>query len=69
MSLLKSVIKSAVGAKVGRDMAGSGLVNAGIGIVAARIATRSIPGALLVGGAFVAKKLYDKNKQYSDKAQ
>jgi hypothetical protein len=31
--------------------------------VAARVATRSIPGALLVGGAFIAKKVYDERKK------
>ena len=29
----------------------------------ARIATRSVPGALLVGGGLLAKTLYDRNKQ------
>jgi hypothetical protein len=35
----------------------------GWGIAATRIASRSIPGALLVGGALVAKALYDKRKR------
>lgn len=33
-----------------------------MGAIAARIATRSVPGALLVGGALLAKALYDKRK-------
>lgn len=33
-----------------------------IGMAAARIATRSVPGALLVGGGLVAKALYDRNR-------
>lgn len=30
------------------------------GMVAMRVATRSVPGAILVGGAVIAKKLYDR---------
>lgn len=33
-----------------------------IGAIAARIATRSVPGALLVGGALLAKAIYDQRK-------
>ena len=33
-----------------------------MGAIAARIATRSVPGALLVGGALLAKALYDQRK-------
>ncbi len=30
------------------------------GTVAVRVATRSVPGAIVVGGAMLAKRLYDK---------
>lgn len=30
------------------------------GTVALRVATRSVPGAIVVGGAVLAKRLYDK---------
>ena len=30
------------------------------GAAAVRVATRSVPGALVVGGAMLAKRLYDK---------
>ena len=30
------------------------------GMIAMRVATRSVPGAIVVGGAVVAKKLYDR---------
>lgn len=33
-----------------------------MGAIAARIATRSVPGALLVGGALLAKAIYDQRK-------
>ncbi len=61
MPLLKTIVGAVVGEAVGRKR-GSGLLGAGLGIAATRIATRSIPGALLVGGAFLAKSLYDRRK-------
>lgn len=33
-----------------------------IGAVAVRVATRSVPGAIVVGGAVIAKRLYDKRR-------
>ena len=58
--MLKSIIGAIVGNRVGRGS--NGLLGAGLGIAATRIATRSIPGALLVGGALLAKTLYDKRQ-------
>lgn len=34
-----------------------------LGTTAARLATRSVPGALLVGGGLLAKTLYDRSKK------
>lgn len=62
MPILKTILGAVVGDAIGRRR-GNGLLGAGIGIAATRLATRSIPGALLVGGAFVAKKLYDKRRE------
>lgn len=62
MPLLKTIAGALIGDAIGRRR-GNGLLGAGIGIAATRLATRSIPGGLLVGGAFVAKKLYDKRKE------
>ncbi len=31
-----------------------------VGAVAVRVATRSVPGAIVVGGALIAKRLYDR---------
>jgi hypothetical protein len=61
MPLLKTLAGALVGEAVGRKR-GRGLLGAGIGIIATRIATRSLPGAIAVGGALVAKKLYDRRK-------
>lgn len=60
--MLKSIAGAVVGEVIGRKR-GNGLLGAGIGLVATRIATRSIPGALLVGGAIAAKTIYDKRKE------
>lgn len=60
--MLKSIAGAVIGEVVGRKQ-GHGLLGAGIGLVATRIATRSIPGLLLVGGAIAAKTLYDKRKE------
>ncbi len=35
------------------------------GAAAVRLATRSVPGAIVVGGAMLAKRLYDKRHQRS----
>jgi uncharacterized protein (DUF697 family) len=60
--MLKSIAGAVIGEVIGRKQ-GHGLLGAGIGLVATRLATRSIPGLLLVGGAIAAKAIYDKSKQ------
>ena len=45
-------------AKTGRPSLLGGIV----GAVAVRVATRSVPGAIAVGGAVIAKRLYDKRR-------
>jgi uncharacterized protein (DUF697 family) len=59
--MLRSIAGAVVGEVIGRKR-GNGLLGAGIGLVATRIATRSIPGLLLVGGAIAAKTIYDRRK-------
>ena len=44
--------------KTGRPSLRGGIV----GAVAVRVATRSVPGAIAVGGAVIAKRLYDKRR-------
>ena len=60
--MLKTIAGAVIGEVIGRK-SGNGLLGAGLGIVATRLATRSIPGLLLVGGAFAAKSIYDKRKE------
>ena len=63
--MLKSIAGAVIGEVIGRKR-GHGLLGAGIGLVATLVATRSIPGLLLVGGAIVAKSIYDKRKERAD---
>ena len=63
--MLKSIAGAVIGEVIGRKK-GHGLLGAGVGLVATRIATRSIPGLLLVGGAIAAKTIYDKSKERKD---
>jgi flavin-dependent dehydrogenase len=65
MPLLKTIAGAVVGEAVGRKR-GSGILGMGLGIVATRIATRSIPGALAVGGVLLAKTLYDRRKSKNE---
>ncbi len=63
----RNIAKTAIGAVLGSVIAekttGRGLLGAGLGAIATRIATRSMPGAILVGGALVAKTVYDNRKR------
>ena len=61
MPLLKTIVGAVIGEEVGRRK-GHGLLGLGLGVIATRIATRSLPGALAVGGALMAKRLYDRRK-------
>jgi len=62
--MLKSIAGAVLGEVVGRKR-GHGLLGAGIGLVATRVASRSIPGLLLIGGEIAAKSIYDKRKNRS----
>ncbi|MGB5484385.1 hypothetical protein [Parasphingorhabdus sp.] len=63
MSIVRNIFTTLVGNEARKHSKGHGLRNFGLGMIAARLATRSIPGALLVGGALIAKKLYDDKKE------
>jgi hypothetical protein len=54
-------------AKAKNIVKGRSMTQTLIGTAVARIATRSIPGAILVGGALLAKTLFDR--AHGDKAQ
>lgn len=63
MSLVRNLFTTLVGYEARKHTKGHGLRNFGLGMIAARIATGSVPGALLVGGALIAKKIYDDSKE------
>lgn len=66
MSLIRNIITAGVGMEARKHGDGNGFLGMGLGMLAARVATRSIPGALLVGGALVAKTLYDRAKDQEE---
>ncbi|WP_420607177.1 hypothetical protein [Novosphingopyxis sp.] len=63
MGFLKSLAGTLIGEQIGQKTAGRGLLGAGIGFLVTRVATRSLPGAALVGGGYLAKLIYDKRKE------
>ena len=67
MPLLKTLAGAAVGEVIGRRRR-HGLLGMGLGVIATRIATRSLPGALLVGGAILAKTVYDRRSKSKSNA-
>jgi hypothetical protein len=50
-------------------VSGRGMAQTLISTAIARVATRSVPGAILVGGGLLAKTLYDRRKGAEAKAQ
>ena len=63
MSILRTAATAVVGSEIAKRKKGNGLLGFGLGLIATRIATRSLPGALLIGGAMVAKALYDRAQE------
>lgn len=63
MSLLRNIGNFALSRAVNEKVAARGLFGAGVGLIATRLAMRSLPGALLVGGGLVAKHLWDRRRE------
>lgn len=64
--LLKHTVDRVVSATAPGDPAGPrkrSLIGRLVGVAAVRIATRSVPGAIVVGGGLVAKTLYDRKRR------
>lgn len=55
-------------AKAKKIVKGRSLTQSLVGTALARIATRSVPGAIVVGGGMLAKTLYDRHHAKSAKA-
>ena len=66
MSIVRNLFTTLVGYEARKHTQGHGLRNFGLGMIAARIATRSVPGAMLVGGLLIAKRIYDDSKEAED---
>lgn len=64
--LLNTAVNKALPPK---EAAGAGLLGGIAGALAVRIATRSVPGAIVVGGGLLAKTLYDRRRAGKGKAK
>lgn len=60
--MLRTIIGALVGSELDRRDGKGGLGGAVLGAVAARAVTRMGPLGLVLGGAYVAKKAYDRRK-------
>ncbi|MBF6601497.1 MAG: hypothetical protein ITG03_00830 [Sphingorhabdus sp.] len=63
MPFIRNLATAYVSNEARKRSKGNGLMGFGLGLIAARIATRSIPGALFVTGAIAAKALYNRSKE------
>lgn len=55
--------------KAGRVVKGRGMVGTLVSTALARVATRSVPGAIVVGGGLLAKTLYERRHARKAKAK
>lgn len=60
--MIRGLIGALVGAELDRRDGGGGLKGAVIGAVASRAMTRLGPLGLALGGAYVAKKAFDRHR-------
>lgn len=68
--MLRTLLGSAIGSRIDRALDGrGGFVGAAVGAAAVRVATRSIPGALAVGGAALAASLIKRRMDRQRAAQ
>lgn len=63
MRMLGKIATTIIGTRIAAESGKAGLLGAAAGMVATRVITRSPIGALMVGGAYVAHKLWRKKKQ------
>ena len=72
--LRRGLEKGLVGAKLGTKKAGNvikgrTMMQTLVGTAIARIATRSVPGAIIIGGGVLAKSLYDRKRSRAAQAE
>ena len=63
MSLLTKIASTALGTKITADTSRAGLPGIALGVIATRLMTRSPIGTLLVGGAWLGHKLWQKKRE------
>ncbi len=63
---VREILSVLVGNEARKSGKSSGILGFGLGMIATRIAMRSLPGAIFVGGALVAKALYDNAQEEED---
>ena len=62
----RKVVGSLISGQAKRSAKRGGLTSSLVGVIAARVATRSVPGALLVGGVLAAKALRDYKREQKE---
>ena len=60
--MIRSIIGALVGREIDRRDGRGGLKGAAIGLIAARALSRAGPLGLALGGAYIAKKAYDRRR-------
>ncbi|WP_033923216.1 hypothetical protein [Sphingomonas sp. 37zxx] len=60
--MIRSIIGALVGREIDRRDGSGGMKGAAIGLVAASVLRRMGPFGMVLGGAYVAKKAYDRRK-------
>lgn len=68
MSIPKVVASAALGKMVKNQMGGRAFMGASLGMAALRVATKSVPGAMLIGTALVLAA-YAKKRQANKEAE
>jgi len=63
IGMLGKVFAGFVGARIAESTGKSGLLGAATGLVVGRVVKRSPMGAMLIGGIWVGKKLYNRNRE------
>ena len=66
--MIGKILGALIGAEVERRRQESGLKGAVLGAAAVGLAKRLGPAALLLGGAYAAKKIYDRRRDFQSPA-
>lgn len=61
--MIRGILGSLIGAEIDRRNGDSGFKGAALGMIAGRVLTRMGPLGLALGGAYVAKKAYDRHRE------